>query len=208
MHHFYSSFLLVSTDSRLRGNDSIRLPRCLFEIGNHNLLHRQESLRHSVDLRLIPARHDLIEIERRNLPNDPEFILTPAALLRGRHGRQFRPVHIQLFLGLYSYNERDRFVELEDVAAVDGHESLTVQLELIDEGVAAGRRGIVEDGRAQDFRVRKDRNVILDRGFNVFSRIEPQVRGDGLDELSHMVGDELIEVRLTTYAPTTTLNIA
>src|SRR5258706_3925045 len=72
----------------------------LLQIGNADFLHLQHRVDDAFCLDGIRVAHQLAHLLRDDLPGQAELVLTPAALLRFRNGRQLVPEVIHLFLVL------------------------------------------------------------------------------------------------------------
>src|SRR5688572_5279452 len=118
-----------------------------------------------------------------DLPGQAVLVLQPAADLRGgiAASAQLLPVVVDFFLVLAAHLQRDRLVELEDRAAVQGRERPPVELELDDQhgaGLAAVLlpAGLAVVGDLPDLRVLEDPDVVPGRLERL--AVEPQAGGD------------------------------
>jgi hypothetical protein len=112
-----------------------------------------------------------------DLPGEAELVLEPATLTLAAAGSEFRPVVVDLLLGVTAHDKGDGFVEFEERAAIERGELLAIEFEGYGEyvgGRVGSSRAVMND--FETARVFEDGEVKVDGLFGV--RIEPEKRRD------------------------------
>src|SRR5512135_2281010 len=88
------------------------------------LLHLQQGRHDSLAPARVSIGHHVRQGGGQDLPRYAESVFEPAALLRRfiAAGAEAVPVVVQLLLGIATHLERDRFIELEYRASIQGGE--------------------------------------------------------------------------------------